>query len=190
MRTHQIFVPMIAGMFLLMAACTDIPSEQHSNSPSAKPVHGKWGVETNQINAAIRPGNDFYRYVNDGWIETTTFPTGFTYFNAPWAVQLKINDEIDALIEHALASNVYTSEREERVIGFYQSYLSRSTINARGVRPIQEDLDMILSLDSHVDVAHFMGNVRAASLFNLLVQPPVDMEGGTFCPLPSTELPA
>ena len=103
---------------------------------------------------------------------------GSPILNAHWAVQLKINDEIDALIEHVLTSGVYTSEREKRVVEFYQSYLSRGTINARGVRSIQEDLDIILSLDSHVDVAHFMGNVRAASLFNLLVQPPVDMKGG------------
>ena len=68
---------MIAGVFLLMAACTGTPSEQYSDSSNAKPVqpgYGKWGVETNQINTAIHPGNDFYRYVNDGWIEATTFP--------------------------------------------------------------------------------------------------------------------
>ncbi len=116
--------------------------------------------------------------MNDGWIDASTFPVGFTYFNAPWAVQLKINDEIDELIENALMSESENSEREERVAGFYQSYLSRDTINARGVEPIRDDLNEILSLDSHVDVARFMGDVRAASIFNLLVQPPEDMEGG------------
>jgi hypothetical protein len=33
-----------------------------------------WGVDTKNIAKDIQPGEDFYRYVNKGWLDTTAKP--------------------------------------------------------------------------------------------------------------------
>ena len=35
-----------------------------------KPILGDWGIETQFISKDIKPGDDFYRYVNEGWLQT------------------------------------------------------------------------------------------------------------------------
>ena len=36
-----------------------------------------WGVDTKNIAKDIQPGDDFYRYVNKGWLDTAKIPQGY-----------------------------------------------------------------------------------------------------------------
>src|SRR5437588_244288 len=42
-----------------------------------KTAFGNWGVETQYISKSIKPGDDFFTYVNEGWIKSTKIPEGY-----------------------------------------------------------------------------------------------------------------
>jgi hypothetical protein len=41
-----------------------------------KAAIGSWGVDTAGLSRTVRPGDDFYRYVNEGWLRTAQLPPG------------------------------------------------------------------------------------------------------------------
>lgn len=42
-----------------------------------KPAFGSWGIETQHISKTIKPGDDFFTYVNEGWVKSTKIPEGY-----------------------------------------------------------------------------------------------------------------
>ena len=57
-------------------AATETASNEHA------PELGDWGVETQHISDTVDPGDDFFRYVNEGWLDTTEIPAGFSNFGS------------------------------------------------------------------------------------------------------------
>ncbi len=47
-----------------------------ATTPSSAPADANpnyWGIDTKNIAKDIQPGDDFYRYVNKGWLDTAKF---------------------------------------------------------------------------------------------------------------------
>jgi predicted metalloendopeptidase len=42
------------------------------------PVFGPWGLSLDYIDAGVKPGDDFFRYANGGWLKTATVPADRT----------------------------------------------------------------------------------------------------------------
>jgi ABC-type sugar transport system substrate-binding protein len=40
-----------------------------------KAAIGDWGVDTRGLSTTVKPGNDFYRYVNEAWLKAAKIPT-------------------------------------------------------------------------------------------------------------------
>jgi endothelin-converting enzyme/putative endopeptidase len=56
-------------------AAETTPASTTSPAPAdANPNY--WGIETKNIAKDIQPGDDFYRYVNKGWLDTAKIPQG------------------------------------------------------------------------------------------------------------------
>jgi endothelin-converting enzyme/putative endopeptidase len=44
------------------------PAATRAEPPKAE--IGEWGIDATGLSKAVRPGDDFYRYVNEGWLKT------------------------------------------------------------------------------------------------------------------------
>jgi len=174
-------------LVVFLAACSGAaqddataPGSRHlpMASQAVEARFGSWGVETEYVSTEIEPGDNFYFYVNEGWIDQAQFPAGFAFYNAPWRAQIEVWEDVTTLIEDTLASPAPANSSEERVSHFYQSFLDREAINAGGLIAIEAELARIETLRTHSDIAGFMGELGANTLFNLIVQAPFSMEGG------------
>ena len=69
---------------LLLSAASALLALSPVTAAEAPPkaAIGSWGVDTSGISKTIKPGDDFYRYVNDGWLKTTQIPTGLPAIDA------------------------------------------------------------------------------------------------------------
>src|SRR3954454_6734523 len=41
---------------------------------AAKPVLGDWGYDKSAMDSSVKPGDDFWAYVNGGWAQRTQIP--------------------------------------------------------------------------------------------------------------------
>lgn len=149
----------------------------HESSTGPKVQHGKWGVDTQWLSDSIAPGDNFYEYVNEGWRKNTQIPPGHSIYSAPWVAQGQVDEQLNKLIT-SMETSVATTGPARRVRDFYTSFMNSDAIENRELSVIENDLHDILSITTYEEVSQWMGDPRASSIFHLLVQPPVTMQGG------------
>jgi endothelin-converting enzyme/putative endopeptidase len=71
---------------------------QKPKANSGKATFGDWGIETRFISKSVKPGNDFYTYVNEGWLKSSPIPAGTSGFNSFSEAKDKINLRISDMI--------------------------------------------------------------------------------------------
>ena len=73
---------------LALSACSQQSSDSNAGSEpaqqaqNAKAELGDFGIETQYIDANVDPGDDFYRYVNAGWLDTFEIPDEFSSYGS------------------------------------------------------------------------------------------------------------
>lgn len=117
-----------------------------------------------RLSETIKPGDDFYLYVNQNWIESTQIPAGRSSLSQFNAVALETRDRVVEMIEALSQDTANQSPRTARISALYSSYLARDVIEQNGLQPIQADLDTILGLHSHEDIARWMANPSASAI--------------------------
>jgi len=136
--------------------------------PAATEVKSdNWGVDIKNIAKDIQPGDDFYRYVNKGWLETVKIPQGLSGINSFAELNLKTEKQIDSIIKDAVAKNAALGTPEQQVADLYASYTDIKGRNERGFEMLKSELNDILASKDRSDIASKMGRVGYAPLFGI-----------------------
>lgn len=166
----------------LAAGCGDDPDAAVPTKPAAADAAalGPWGVELRHIDTAIDPGNDFYRYVNAGWLETAEIPPGFASNGAFLELHLKTEARVREIIAEAsaeMATDARPADAEsgpdraaERIAALHTSYMDVDEIARRGLDPLAPAIDAIFALADHEGVARMMAQPFHGAVVGLWVQ--------------------
>lgn len=114
-----------------------------AQSPSAKPAFGTWGVRMEDGDPSVKPGDDFFAFVNGAWAKRTEIAPDRTFVG----IDSVLNDETDrnvrAIIED-MAKNPRANGRIGQQIGdFYASWMDEKGIEARGTAPLKPWLSKV-----------------------------------------------
>jgi putative endopeptidase len=117
-----------------------------AQAPAAKPAFGSWGVRIEDGDKTVKPGDDFFGYVNGGWAKRTTIAADRTFVG----IDSVLNDETDrnvrAIIED-MAKNPEANGKIGQQIGdFYASWMDEKAIEARGTTPLKPYLARIAAV--------------------------------------------
>jgi putative endopeptidase len=146
---------------------------QSENSDKNKTDVENWGVETAFISKTILPGNDFYKYVNEGWLESKTIPAGSSGFSNYSEASAKINKRIAGIIHQGATLKGSSQAALQQVGTLYLSYLDTDNIEKLGLKPIGQNLKQILALNNYDDVAKWMANPKSFSIVSIHTGPDI-----------------
>lgn len=153
-----------ATIAVLICIIPDYVWSQSAGLIKDKPSFGDWGVETQFISKTILPGNDFYKYVNEGWLSSKTIPAGSSGLGS-YSEANSRNKERIANVIHEGANTIGTAQGPLRQIGeLYLGYLNTDNIDKLGLKPIREDLNDILALSSYEGIAKWMADPKSFSI--------------------------
>lgn len=141
----------VAAALLVMAAPC---AAQPANAQGA--AIGDWGVDTKGISGTIRPGDDFYRYVNEGWLKSAKIPDGIPYIDGFVEVFLANEQRIGGIIEEARQSTDAPGSPEQQIGDFHRSHADMDRRNALGITPIASTLSIISGTTDRADLARIM----------------------------------
>ncbi len=131
------------------------------------------GIDLNNMDSTANPADDFYRYVNGGWMDKTEIPSDKARWGSFSELREK-NDEMTlALIDKALAdTKIKASSDEGKVVTFFKTAMNTDKLNEQGIAPIQPLLDKIDAINTSDDVLSFMIDVEPymGTLFGIGVQ--------------------
>lgn len=105
------------------------------------------------LNNSVRPGDDFFSFVNDAWITEHPIPTDKISYSGLTELRDKVDDDLHALFEKAANTTLEDADRNVSLIGvFYRSGMDIETINREGILSLTDDLTMISAISTRDDL--------------------------------------
>jgi endothelin-converting enzyme/putative endopeptidase len=140
---------------------------------SGDAILGDWGVETQFISDSIDPGDDFFRFVNEGWLNSAEYPAGFSSLNGFTELYLQTEERIQGIIQEVAAGNPEPGSTEYQIGTLYNDYLDQERIEELGIAPLQDGIDAALGASTHEDIAALMGGLSYPSImsFGVTIDP-------------------
>lgn len=117
---------------------------------------GDWGIEIDDIDASVAPGDDFYRHVNGKWLDTFEIPEEFSRYGSFTVLFERSEERVRKIIEDAASGQNAAGSVEQKIGDFFASFTDVDAINAAGLEPLADDLNFLASLETHEDVARAM----------------------------------
>jgi putative endopeptidase len=102
------------------------------------------GVDRSGFDTSVRPQDDFFRYVNGGWLKRTEIPPDKAYFGSFILLRDLSESNLRAIIEEAAASTGNPEGSDARKIGdLYTSFMNEARAEELGKKPIEGDFAKI-----------------------------------------------
>src|SRR5438270_10817555 len=132
---------------------------------AAKPVYGDWGYNAAAMDSSVKPGDDFWAYVNGTWDKNTQIAADRA--SAGPFVTLSDGAEKDVRqIVESLANNPQRHHLRQQVGDYYACFMDTGAIESAGTAPLKPYLSEI------------SGAKTSAQLLSLFIKPcyasPVD----------------
>jgi putative endopeptidase len=112
------------------------------------------GIDTQYIDRAVRPQDDFYRFVNGKWLAATEIPAdkpSYGSFDIRYEESL---EQLRGLVEAAARDSAAPEASEARKIGnLYRSFLDESALETLGTAPLKGELERIAAIRDKRELA-------------------------------------
>lgn len=117
---------------------------------------GEFGVDLTAMDHTVRPGDDFYDFVNGAWEARTEIPADRSRVSSFGALDDLARARVKELVEHAVEESQV--DGEVRQIGdYYRAFMDEAAIEARGLTPLQGELASIAAIDDRTALAKVLG---------------------------------
>ena len=144
-----------AAAILLAASHSPVFASADETTPPKAQI-GEWGVDTTSMSKTVRAGDDFYRYVNEGWLKTAKAPAGIPYIDAFVEVYLSTEQRVGGIIAEARESTDAPGSPEQMIGDFHRSTSDMERRNALGITPIASTLSIVAGTTDRNDIARIM----------------------------------
>ncbi|MDY7097013.1 MAG: M13 family metallopeptidase [Pseudomonadota bacterium] len=115
---------------------------------------GSWGVDPALLSSTVKPGDDFFAYVNKEWLDANPLPAEFSRFGAFNLLREKSTNDVKALIDELVAKDPASlTSDEKRIVAVHDAYLDVDAINARGLTSAQPYIDAMAGASSMEELA-------------------------------------
>ena len=146
-------LPVLSLLFVCFAALAEEPVAKR---------YGTWGVDLEGMDKSVKPGDDFFRYVNGKWVSTAQIPADRTSYGA-FAMLGELSEARVRGILDKWAADKNLKGEEAKVATIYRSFLDEETVEKLDAKPIEKSLAAIRAAKTHEDIAILTGR-RAYSL--------------------------
>ncbi|MBO0949710.1 M13 family metallopeptidase [Fibrella forsythiae] len=150
---------LLVAAALLVAGSTTL-----ANNPPKKPTppDQRKFIDPKNMDASVKPGDDFYRYANGTWLKTNTVPASKTSWGSFNELREKSVEAMRSLLQDA-AKNPKKGRLQQMVGDFYASGMDSVTIEKRGWDPLKPDFARVDKLQNMTDVLNELAYQRRQS---------------------------
>jgi putative endopeptidase len=141
-----------------LALFDDAAQARASAVPATPPRFGAWGLDITGMDRTVKPGDDFFRYVNGAWAERTAIPPDRTTYGVSGVLRDIAEVQVRGLIEEWAASRSLAPGSDEgKVAALYRDFMNEAAIETLDAAPLAPKLQAITSATSRDALAALMG---------------------------------
>jgi putative endopeptidase len=126
-----------------------------SLTPSAPSV--AQNAATDEMDCSVKPGEDFYRYANGGWLKMAAIPDGQSSYDTRSMLREKTSERVRNIIQEAAASRAVRGSVAQKVGDYYASFMDQVGIEAKGLAPLAGEMAMISMITNKASLSAYLG---------------------------------
>ena len=144
------FLPLLLAAASFSACFAQAPADQPLTAIPYSP-----SLDLANMDRTADPCVDFYQYVCGGWMKNNPIPSD----QAAWSVYGKLTNQNRQLLWGLLEQDARLTHRtpaQQKIGDYYAACMDTDAINARGLAPLQPELDRISAIQTRDQVAKFL----------------------------------
>ncbi|HKE58384.1 MAG TPA: M13 family metallopeptidase [Pyrinomonadaceae bacterium] len=110
-----------------------------------------------EMDRSIKPGDDFYRYANGGWLKTAAKRAVQSTYDNRATLTEKTNQRVRELIQNAAASHPSKGSVAQKVGDYYASFMDQDGIQAKGLTPLNDEMELISKIMNKESLSAYLG---------------------------------
>lgn len=158
-----------ASMIALLGGCATGAGSATSAPAAPAAAIGSFGLDLSTMDTSVKPGDDFFRYMNGKWLDTTQIPSDRTRWGTFDVLRDKADREQREIIEEVAAAGGATGTNQQKIADCYNSFLGQDAIDALGLAPLQAELAEIEGINTHEDAVRLAARPGFATNFPILL---------------------
>jgi putative endopeptidase len=115
------------------------------------------GLVLENMDKSVDPGDDFFMYMNGAWLDQTEIPADKASYGGFAILNDEAQEHVKAIIEESASGDFPDGSDEQKVGDLYESYMDWDTRNARGLEPLEPELERIGTIADYDDLAAYFG---------------------------------
>lgn len=148
----------IAATFYLESCST---AQKTSSEPTKTIVESpkevkEEGLNLSYMDNSVRPQDDFYNYVNGGWMKTAEIPSD----KPSWGSFNALREDVDVasldILNKILSEKFPANSEGEKIQALYGTFIDWNKRNAEGINPIKSQLAKIDAIKSVKDLQKYL----------------------------------
>src|SRR6476619_3165129 len=135
----------------LLAVCA-------ASASAAKPVYGDRGYDEKAMDSSVKPGDDFWAFVNGSWDKITAIAADRASAGPFVTLSDQAENDVHQIVEQ-LANDPNRDHLGQQIGDFYSSFMNTAAIEAAGTAPLKPYL------------AEINGAKTRAQILSLFIKP-------------------
>ncbi len=132
---------LIALLAVVLVACNRQQKKETKKMTEA--------IKPANMDKNVKPGNNFYEYVNGGWIKSHPIPPEYSQYGAFTVLYENNQKELKALVnEISKKKDTKKGSIEQKIRDFYNSGMDTARIEKMGITPIEAEMKNIDAIKS------------------------------------------
>jgi putative endopeptidase len=133
-------------------------SHRRGAGDSGRPQFGAWGFDLAGRDTTVKPGDDFFRYANGGWVARTEIPADKPGTSLRLLMSDRVEQRLHEMLEHESASGGHEPATLRGKVGaFYKAFMDTARAESLGVRPLAPTLAAVRAAVSRDSLAALAG---------------------------------
>jgi putative endopeptidase len=125
----------------------------------------KSGIDSSGFDKSVRPQDNFFQYVNGGWIARTEIPADKSNYGTFTALADKAESDLRAIIEEAAADKTHAKGSDAQKIGdMYASFMDTARIEKLGVTPLKAEFGRINAIKDRPSLVRYLAHALRVSI--------------------------
>jgi len=144
---------------LLLLAAASVLVITPAIARDGKPAFAPWGVDLAAMDPTVKPGDDFFDYVNGAWAKRTEIAPDRTFVGIDSVLNDQIDRDVRAIVEDMARNPAASGQIGQQVGDFYASWMDEAAIDAKGAAPLKPYLDRISAVKDRGDLIDLFATV-------------------------------
>lgn len=144
----------LASSILLLAAFSTFEKSDKTIS----------GINKENMDTSVQPGDNFDAYVNGAWKKKTKIPDDKASYGVGYMVHEKAQEDVKAIIEASSKGDFAAGSDEQKIGDFYEAFMDMKVRDQKGITPLLPEYKKIDAITNYTDLAAYFGHANKSGV--------------------------